>query len=1148
MGERHHVEDVGRILLHAQRELSQIRATFGHDEENQSAREVQQKLSDVIEKAEANLRLKAEAVLNSSIGHNVATLPSLNEYNFRSSSAGEGPRSLVDASGRTRPPRARSADRRRSLPASTVKDQQNAKIVQRAIDDPTTSLGRSKLAQVFGVPPPRPPKARSLREARPIPGTLAKAKQTKPVRILDHEQLTNPQAPPPNIRPEDVSRGLLSMINRGLLPEHVDLTPALVRAPAPALQAPVRMHAFQEQFNKNLGPAYTSPFGFSAANLKLDLLTGVGESLRARREREAEEHAEAMRAGEVQAAQAKVVDPAEAFQAAADDAQAQAAVDAARGFDELMDTFSLHHFIIRRGEVLDDTPEFVSFQRKYAARWGSVNLVIQQLKELMATYMVPLAYADGKRVADLAMDALSSRTESELLACLVNGEQVQAHMRKPGARYKGSKAVASHAAAAAIQAEWRRARVSKLYARMKRQHAAALFIASYWRFYVDLTATKKVLAERRNERQAAWERMTADFWRDWPRIRKARRVVVHVPSLSHPERQRRTLSFLDVRQNAQMARLCDLKDPNVDVVYVAPFPLNEDTVSYFHKVLEIGGVADPDRRFRIIVPENYARLPAHLSMSSTLLYSPRALRRIKNFCRGKEAYIQPNVVGVEELRLSMALEVPMLAPEPRVAAIYGSKSGSKRIFQAARVNVPPGAHDLYDEDDLIGSLAHLIAHNLDVQRWVFKVDDEFGGRGHASLLTADLPSYQSMLRKYDADPDAWASEGVQSFVQEHISNDLERALPQKVVIASPWLFRTWEEFLAAFSRSGGVIEAAPLEIRSSPSVNLLVEPDGRVTVVSTQEQIMRGFGFVGSSFPQTTVPHPALRDAALAIGRACFAKSIVGHIGVDFVAFVDDQRLLRVWAVDLNLRLTQSACMFGFFHFLAAGEYDADSGFYYAAPAKGTPVPANEEERRAQREADRRCFVMNELFYHPGFTTVHHTAFFNLCRLKGISFDLQNKSGTVFNLLDSFASGVVGVLTAGRSQLDVLKLLTECLDFVQREVGSSADPDPEENGFQEVSLRDVIDGIKTLVDRHKRWTRAAAADAGPKGKHKRKKGKHKAGSRGGVGPAGSADAPEDEDLDHGHSRRDGGGGEAGEGPSASTSKPSAAVGVGDDYG
>ena len=51
----------------------------------------------------------------------------------------------------------------------------------------------------------------------------------------------------------------------------------------------------------------------------------------------------------------------------------QSAGKPVRGFEELMDTFSLHHYIVRNGTTLDSTPEFVSFQRKFASDWGAVQ-------------------------------------------------------------------------------------------------------------------------------------------------------------------------------------------------------------------------------------------------------------------------------------------------------------------------------------------------------------------------------------------------------------------------------------------------------------------------------------------------------------------------------------------------------------------------------------------------------------------------------------------------------------------------------------------------------------------------------------------------------------------------------------------------------
>jgi hypothetical protein len=51
----------------------------------------------------------------------------------------------------------------------------------------------------------------------------------------------------------------------------------------------------------------------------------------------------------------------------------------------------------------------------------------------------------------------------------------------------------------------------------------------------------------------------------------------------------------------------------------------------------------------------------------------------------------------------------------------------------ADVPVPIGAHDIYDQKAFITQLTTLIAHNLYINTWIFKIDDEFNGRGHASL-------------------------------------------------------------------------------------------------------------------------------------------------------------------------------------------------------------------------------------------------------------------------------------------------------------------------------------------------------------------------------------------------------------------------------
>jgi hypothetical protein len=86
-----------------------------------------------------------------------------------------------------------------------------------------------------------------------------------------------------------------------------------------------------------------------------------------------------------------------------------------------------------------------------------------------------------------------------------------------------------------------------------------------------------------------------------------------------------TLEKYKQRENAQIARLFNVKDPNIDIIYICPFPLTNEIYNYYLKILELVEIENPDRRFTIIVPENYTKFHAHLSLCSALLYSPLAL-------------------------------------------------------------------------------------------------------------------------------------------------------------------------------------------------------------------------------------------------------------------------------------------------------------------------------------------------------------------------------------------------------------------------------------------------------------------------------------------------------------------------------------------
>ena len=135
------------------------------------------------------------------------------------------------------------------------------------------------------------------------------------------------------------------------------------------------------------------------------------------------------------------------------------------------------------------------------------------------------------------------------------------------------------------------------------------------------------------------------------------------------------------RENCQISRIFRLKDPNVDVIYVAPFMLTSEVTKYYMKILELVEVENAGGRLHIVVPENYVKFKGHMSLTQALLYSPKACKQIQNLIANTQAYIVPGKYSEIDVKLSIQLGVPILCGDPTKIKDYATKSFSKRIFQ-----------------------------------------------------------------------------------------------------------------------------------------------------------------------------------------------------------------------------------------------------------------------------------------------------------------------------------------------------------------------------------------------------------------------------------------------------------------------------------
>ena len=266
----HHAEDVGKILVEVQADLKALRqdlAATSAGDGNAGGKVAA--LQALVDKAENDIRLKTEAVLHSALNDQYTTLPAIREAK------------------RTRG----QAAHRPSSGHMTVKEQMQAKRQMDQLLKPTSRGARDFLQDRFGIAAPPEEKPRQPHKQR---GMLKKNKTTSPGTILSAKNRSDPSAAPPRLTHKDVQRGMAELVNRGLVPKYVDLTPAFIKAPAPVLcgqvdivweflvrglgcstepfkHIQVQMHSWDEQFVRH--EPYTNSLGFNLSGIKMDMIS-----------------------------------------------------------------------------------------------------------------------------------------------------------------------------------------------------------------------------------------------------------------------------------------------------------------------------------------------------------------------------------------------------------------------------------------------------------------------------------------------------------------------------------------------------------------------------------------------------------------------------------------------------------------------------------------------------------------------------------------------------------------------------------------------------------------------------------------------------------------------------------------------------------
>ena len=478
--------------------------------------------------------------------------------------------------------------------------------------------------------------------------------------------------------------------------------------------------------------------------------------------------------------------------------------------------------------------------------------------------------------------------------------------------------------------------------------------------------------------------------------------ILVIPSFSIDQQVGDKVSGFLHYEERLLFSLIRLRNPLTRVIYITALPLCPIVIDYYLQLLP--GIPFSHARDRLLLISTYDGSLKPLTQK--ILERPRLVEKIRRALRPNKSYmVCYNSTDLEQ-QLSLKLGIPLLAASPEVL-IWGSKSGSRRIFAEAGIPHPDGSYTVRNVEDLLEELYQLWQRQPELKRIVVKLNEGFSGEGNAVLDLKPIQNYAP--HKCD---------DARSPLRDRA--DTKKALIEQLGKMNFQGGETWETFSARIPELGAIVEAfIEGEIKRSPSVQGYIRPSGEVEIVSTHDQILGGVDgqvYEGCYFPADADYRLELQELGLKVGEVLAAKGAIERYGVDFVVVQHPEtKKWDIQAIEINLRKGGTTHPFMTLKLLTNGTFDYDTGKFLSQQNQEKYYIATDNLQKEQYKG----LLPNDLM--------------DIIATERLHFDSSSRTGTVFHLIGTLSQfGKLGLTSIGNSPEQAQKIYDRVVSVLDK--------------------------------------------------------------------------------------------------------------------